>query len=60
MINSIDTLKARVRKALENETPAALARRAGLHRNALYGAQDPGWNPKASTLEQLEPHLPTD
>lgn len=56
--NPISRTIAMVRMALsEGETPAALARRAGLHRNALYGAQEPGWNPKASTLEQLWPFL---
>lgn len=57
MHNPITDAKERVRKALENETPAALARRAGLHRNALYGATDPGWDPKVSTLEKLWPHI---
>jgi 3,4-dihydroxy 2-butanone 4-phosphate synthase/GTP cyclohydrolase II len=55
----VDEAIQRVRLALANgEKPSALARKAGLHPNTLYGAEAPGWNPKASTLIALEPHLP--
>lgn len=56
--NPITQTKARVRLAIEQgHTPGSLARLAGLHRNSLYGCDDPGWNPKAETLEKLWPHL---
>lgn len=38
-------------------TPAGLARKAGLHANTLYGAEKASWNPTASTLMAIEPHL---
>jgi DNA-binding phage protein len=58
MKNPITDAKARVRRAIEQgQTPGSLARMAGLHRNSLYGCDDPGWNPKADTLEKLWPHL---
>lgn len=49
----------RVRAALQKDgvTPAGLAKRAGLHRNTLYGADDPAWNPTAEVLMKLEPHI---
>lgn len=56
--NPITRLKALARLALlQGHTPGSLARLAGLHRNSLYGCDDPGWNPKAETLEKLWPHL---
>jgi len=62
MSTNIDTLKKRIRQAIakavaEGKTPAGLAREIGLHRNALYGCDDPDWDPKSSTLEKLERHL---
>ena len=58
MKNPISEAKARVRAAIDAGTSApALARRAGLHRNALYAAGSPEWDPKSSTLEKLWPHL---
>lgn len=50
---------ARVRAALQRDgvTPAGLAKRAGLHRNTLYGADSEGWNPTATVLQALEPHI---
>jgi lambda repressor-like predicted transcriptional regulator len=49
----------RVRAALKSDgvTAAGLAKRAGLHRNTLYGADAPGWNPTAAVLTALEPHI---
>jgi lambda repressor-like predicted transcriptional regulator len=49
----------RVRAALKQDgvTPAGLARKAGLHRNTLYGADRDGWNPTADVLTKLEPHI---
>lgn len=47
-----------IRRAIdEGHSPAKLCRRAGLHRNALYGAKNPDWDPRSSTLEKLERHL---
>jgi len=49
----------RVRYALEHgETPYSLAKKAGLHRNTLYGCEADSWNPTLQTLNKLEPHLP--
>lgn len=47
----------RVRAALKQSdvTAAGLAKRAGLHRNTLYGADAQGWNPTADVLKKLEP-----
>lgn len=49
----------RVRAALKQDgvTPAGLARKAGLHRNTLYGADKDDWNPTADVLTKLEPHV---
>jgi lambda repressor-like predicted transcriptional regulator len=49
----------RVRAALQRDgvTPAGLARKAGLHRNTLYGADKDGWNPTADVLKALEPQI---
>lgn len=49
----------RVRAALKRDgvTPAGLARKAGLHRNTLYGADREGWNPTADVLKAIEPHV---
>jgi lambda repressor-like predicted transcriptional regulator len=49
----------RVRAALRQPgvTAAGLAKRAGLHRNTLYGAEAEGWNPTASVLKAIEPHI---
>lgn len=49
----------RVRAALKRDgvTPAGLAKKAGLHRNTLYGAEADGWNPTAAILTALEPHI---
>lgn len=49
----------RVRSALKQDgvTPAGLARKAGLHRNTLYGADREEWNPEAKVLKALEPHI---
>lgn len=49
----------RVRLALsEGETHYGLAKKAGLHRNTLYGCERDDWNPTVQTLLKLEPHLP--
>jgi DNA-binding phage protein len=54
--NPITEIKARVRQAVaESKSPAALAKRAGLHRNSLYGCEAEDWNPKSDTLEKLWP-----
>lgn len=49
----------RVRTALKREgvTAAGLAKKAGLHRNTLYGAERPDWNPTADVLKKLEPQV---
>lgn len=49
----------RIRAALRQPgvTPAGLAKKAGLHRNTLYGAEKPDWNPTADILRKLEPHI---
>lgn len=49
----------RVRAALRQDgvTAAGLAKRAGLHRNTLYGAEARDWNPTAAVLTALEPHI---
>lgn len=49
----------RIRNALQQPgvTAAGLARKAGLHRNTLYGADREGWNPTANILTKLEPHI---
>lgn len=33
--------------------PATMARKAGLHPNTLRGLFDPGWNPRADTLQKV-------
>jgi ribosome-binding protein aMBF1 (putative translation factor) len=47
----------RVRTALQQDgvTAAGLAKKAGLHRNTLYGADRDDWNPTAQVLTKLEP-----
>lgn len=49
----------RIRAALRQEgvTRAGLAKKAGLHRNTLYGAEGDDWNPTAAVLTALEPHV---
>jgi lambda repressor-like predicted transcriptional regulator len=49
----------RIRSALRKDgvTPAGLAKKAGLHRNTLYGADREDWNPTAAILTALEPHI---
>jgi ribosome-binding protein aMBF1 (putative translation factor) len=49
----------RVRAALKQHgvSPAGLAKKAGLHRNTLYGADRDDWNPTAHVLTSLEPHI---
>lgn len=49
----------RVRAALKqpNVTAYGLAKKAGLHRNTLYGADREEWNPTAAVLTKLEPHI---
>jgi transcriptional regulator with XRE-family HTH domain len=49
----------RVRDALKHRgvTAAGLAKKAGLHRNTLYGAERDDWNPTATVLKALEPHI---
>lgn len=55
----VTDLIERIRAALKREgvTPGALARRAELHRNTLYGVEGDKWNPTAATLKALEPHI---
>jgi lambda repressor-like predicted transcriptional regulator len=49
----------RIRAALKREgvTPGGLARKAGLHRNTLYGVDRDDWNPTAAVLKALEPEI---
>lgn len=56
----ITDIPARVRFAIQEngESHASLARKAGLHRNTLYGCEREGWNPSLDTLRKLAPHLP--
>lgn len=55
----ISHIPERVRYALkQGETPASLAKKAGLHRNTLYGCESERWNPTLDTLTKLAPHLP--
>ena len=55
----IDTIQ-RLRAALKQPgfTRRKLADDAGIHRNTLLGCDRDDWNPKASTLIAIEPHLP--
>lgn len=55
----IDKYLERVRAAIRDNgvSPGALAKRAGLHRNTLYGFDRPTWNPTAQVLQKLEPHI---
>lgn len=56
----LSNIPERVRHALKHgETPASLAKKAGLHRNTLYGCEAEGWNPTLDTLTKLAPHLPS-
>lgn len=55
----LSDIPARVRHALkQGETPSGLAKKAGLHRNTLYGCEGEGWNPTLTTLTKLAPYLP--
>lgn len=49
----------RVQAAIKRDgvTAAGLAKKAGLHRNTLYGAEKDEWNPTAHVLKALEPHI---
>lgn len=55
----VTDLIERIRDALKQDgvTPGSLARKAGLHRNTLYGADRDDWNPTAAVLKALEPHV---
>lgn len=53
--NFIERIRAALRQP--GVTPSGLARKAGLHRNTLYGADRDGWNPTAAVLTALEPHI---
>ena len=57
----VTDLIERVRAALRQKgvTAVALAGKAGLHRNTLYGVEREDWNPTAATLMALEPHILT-
>lgn len=58
-VMAITDIPQRVRYAIQQgETPSGLARKAGLHRNTLYGCEREGWNPTLETLSKLAPHLP--
>lgn len=49
----------RVRAALKQHgvTARGVAQRAGLHRNTLCNIDRADWNPTASVLKALEPHI---
>jgi DNA-binding XRE family transcriptional regulator len=51
----IERIQAALRR--DDVTPGGLARKAGLHRNTLYGAEGEKWNPTATVLKALEPHV---
>lgn len=53
--NFIDRVRAALRQ--DGVTAAGLAKKAGLHRNTLYGADRTDWNPTAAVLTALEPHV---
>lgn len=55
----VTDIMERVRAALKQPgvTAAGLARKAGLHRNSLYSAERDDWNPTATVLKALEPHI---
>lgn len=55
----VTDLIERIRAALKQKgvTAVALASKAGLHRNTLYGLERVDWNPTATTLKALEPHI---
>lgn len=55
----VTDLIERVRAALRKKgvTAVDMAYRAGLHRNTLSGVDREDWNPTASTLMALEPHI---
>lgn len=59
MLGMVTDFIERVRAALKQNgvTAAGLAKRAGLHRNTLYGADASEWNPTADVLKKLEPHI---
>lgn len=57
MVNdTINHIRAALK--LPGVTKKGLAAKAGLHPNTLLGCENDGWNPTASTLRALEPHLP--
>lgn len=49
----------RVRSALKRQgvTARGVAQKAGLHRNTLCNIDRADWNPTASVLKALEPHI---
>lgn len=49
----------RVRAALKQKgvTARGVAQKAGLHRNTLSGIDREDWNPTATVLKALEPHV---
>lgn len=50
----LSQIPERVRHALQHgDTPASLAKKAGLHRNTLYGCEGDRWNPTFETLSKL-------
>lgn len=55
----VTDLIERIRAALKRDgvTPGGLARKAGLHRNTLYGVDRDDWNPTAAVLMALEPQI---
>lgn len=59
MQRMVTDLIERIRAALRKKgvTAVALAYKAGLHRNTLSGVDREDWNPTATTLKALEPHI---
>lgn len=55
----VTDLIERIRAALRKKgvTAVDLAYCANLHRNTLSGVERSDWNPTASTLKALEPHI---
>ena len=55
----VTDLIQRIRAALRKKgvTAVDLAYSANLHRNTLSGVDRDDWNPTASTLKALEPHI---
>lgn len=59
MVVMVTDFIERVRAALKQKgvTARGVAHKAGLHRNTLSGIDREDWNPTATVLKALEPHI---